>query len=263
MQQITNNFDYKKISVVTVVYNAQDCIEQTIQNILKQTYPNIEYVIIDGASTDNTLDIINRYSSSINLIISEKDEGIYDAMNKSIKYCNGEWIIFMNAGDYFYSDNIIEKIFNKNVENDISVIYGNHEVIYTGLKIKKYPPELSKLWRGMFIQHQSIFVRKNILQSLNFDLKFKFASDYNLIFFLYKSGYKFLNTNYTISSVTANGYSETNSIFTYLEFKNISLKYDKNISHKIYFYLLIPYRKFILFVKQRFKLNNLLFKSRY
>lgn len=263
MNQIKNSLNSKKITIVTVVYNAQDCIELTIQNILKQTYPNIEYIIIDGASDDNTLNIINCYRSSINLIISEKDRGIYDAMNKSIRYCSGEWIIFMNAGDYFFSDNIIEKIFNKDIEEDISVIYGNHEVIYTDKKIKKFNPKLSKLWKGMFIQHQSIFVRKNILQSYRFDLNFKFASDYNLIYFLYKSGYKFFNTNYTISSVTANGYSESNSISTYLEFKNISLKYDKNIIHMIYFYFLIPYRKLVLFIKKGFNLNNFFLKTRY
>lgn len=90
------------ISVVTVSYNAVGTIEQTLLSVINQTYPNIEYIIIDGGSTDGTVDIIKKYADEIVYWISEPDKGIYDAMNKGIKKANGEWINFINAGDSYY-----------------------------------------------------------------------------------------------------------------------------------------------------------------
>ena len=96
------------VTVVTVTYNAQDYLEKTIQSIISQSYSDIEYIIIDGGSTDGTLDIIKKYEKNITYWVSESDNGIYDAMNKGIKKASGEWINFMNAGDGFVDTNSIE-----------------------------------------------------------------------------------------------------------------------------------------------------------
>ena len=103
------------ISVVTVSYNAVSVIEQTIFSVINQTYPNVEYIIIDGGSTDGTVDIIKKYADKITYWVSEPDKGIYDAMNKGIELATGEWINFMNAGDSFYSFSILELIFGQTI----------------------------------------------------------------------------------------------------------------------------------------------------
>lgn len=102
-----------KITVITVVYNGIDYIEDTILSVINQDYSNIEYIIIDGKSDDGTMDIVEKYATKISYWVSESDNGIYDAMNKGIKVATGDWIIFMNCGDYFFSSDIITQVFSQ------------------------------------------------------------------------------------------------------------------------------------------------------
>jgi len=114
-----------KVSIITVCYNAEMEIERTIQSVLSQTYDNFEYIIVDGNSKDKTISIINQYSGNINQIISEPDKGIYDAMNKGIKMANGEWVIMMNAGDVFASDDVLSRIFHNHIPENKEFIYSD------------------------------------------------------------------------------------------------------------------------------------------
>lgn len=165
------------VSIITVVYNGEKYLEQTIQSVINQTYDNLEYIIIDGGSTDGTLDIIKKFDDKIAYWISERDEGIYDAMNKGIKKASGQWINFMNAGDKFFSADVLENVVNHLTAN---LVYGNHAVysddpsIYTISYVKNYSDT-----RNIPFCHQSLFASTDLLNQTPFDLKYKIAGDYD------------------------------------------------------------------------------------
>ncbi|WP_294455649.1 glycosyltransferase family 2 protein [uncultured Bacteroides sp.] len=180
-----NIINNPKVSVVTICYNSVQFIEKTIQSVLSQTYPNVEYIVIDGGSTDGTKEIIEKYSSRITYWCSEKDGGIYDAMNKGIKKATGEWINFMNSGDSFVSANVLTDVMSEQIEDDICVVYcdaiydyGDHEekFICNGLKNITYK---------MVFCHQSCLIRTSIHKERPFSLKYKIAGDYDFFYNLY------------------------------------------------------------------------------
>ena len=117
--------EVNRVTIITISYNAVLGIERTINSVITQTYSNLQYIIIDGGSTDGTVDIIKKYADKIDYWVSEPDSGIYYAMNKGIAIADGDWINFMNAGDYFVDRNVIEQIFQHNIECTDNVIYGN------------------------------------------------------------------------------------------------------------------------------------------
>ena len=158
------------VSVITVVFNGEQFLERTLSSVIKQTYPNIEYIIIDGGSTDKTIDIIRKYEDKIAHWVSEKDNGIYDAMNKGIKRAKGKWINFMNAGDYYYDHNVLEKISNLFIRQNEGIIYGKTIVYQNNKPIKNKPiknfafTKLNLLLLGTGVLcHQAMFVNKNTI----------------------------------------------------------------------------------------------------
>ena len=114
-----------KISVITVCYNEAATIEKTLESIFNQTYQNIEFIVIDGGSTDGTLDIIEKYKDKIAYFVSEPDEGIYNAMNKGIKASSGEVLYFLNANDTLYSDDVLETVVSVFEKGNYDFVYGN------------------------------------------------------------------------------------------------------------------------------------------
>lgn len=166
----------EKISIITVTYNCRTKIEYTIKNVLEQSYPNIEYIIVDGQSTDGTIDIIKNYKDSIDVFLSEHDNGVYDAMNKAAKLTTGDWVIYMNAGDIFASNDVISKIFNHN-HSDVGVVFG--DTISVTSNIERFVKFRPKWWRHKYMPscHQSIFVRRDVLLKYPFDLKYTICAD--------------------------------------------------------------------------------------
>ena len=171
------------ITIVTVVFNDAKNIESTILNVISQTYPNIEYIIVDGGSKDGTIDILKKYSNKINWI-SEPDKGIYDAMNKGARIAKGEWILYRNSGDYFYSIYDVANIFNGYDYSDIDIIYGD-ALTYDqyGYFISKPPRQIGKEnVDNMPVFHPSTFVRTSLQRALPFDLRYRLASDHDFFY---------------------------------------------------------------------------------
>lgn len=165
------------VSIVTVSYNAVDIIEKTILSVLKQTYVNIEYLIIDGGSTDGTVDIIKKYADRITYWISEPDEGIYAAMNKGVRRAKGEWINFMNSGDSFYADNIVSKVFREDrskVDFMVGIAAQSDGSLW---KPVKEDFTFEDIFYGNEVNHQSSFIRRTLFQDGGYDTSKKIIAD--------------------------------------------------------------------------------------
>ncbi len=217
------------ISVITVVLNGEKYLEETILSVLNQTYDNVEYIIIDGGSTDGTLDLIKKYEHAIDYWVSEKDRGIYDAMNKGIVLATGDWINFMNAGDGFYDTESILKIFTESIEEVYGVIYGDTLIIYNNKlqRISKALP-IENINYGMVFSHQSCFTRSHICKTKKFSLDFRFAADFHFFISLYKEGVCFLYFPEVISYMRAGGLSDTYRLKVISEYEIISKQYENN-----------------------------------
>lgn len=189
-----------KISVVTVCYNAVDTIEKTILSVINQTYQDVEYIIIDGASKDGTVDLINNYRDKVSHFVSEPDKGIYDAMNKGINVATGDWINFMNAGDTFYDSEVISEVV-KELDKDVDVVFGDVAYKIEGVLYRERAKpfyENLPLHHSMGFNHQSTFVKTEVARRLKFDLKYKLASDYNMIISIYRNNGFFQQLKNTI-----------------------------------------------------------------
>jgi len=233
------------VSVVTVVFNDEEHIEKTIQSVIRQTYDNIEYIIVDGFSSDATCSIINQYIENIDVFISEKDQGVYDAMNKAIQLAKGEWILFLNSGDIFYDENVIDVVFSNYIDNGESMIYG--DTIYynpkTGERQKVIARRVNNEKESFMPScHQSIFTRANELKEHPFDLRYKVIADSNFYYELDKRNGKAKYTGTIISIYDSTGLSARNKM------RNLKEKYWMYYRHnnpKCLLYLIRIIKNFV------------------
>jgi glycosyltransferase involved in cell wall biosynthesis len=177
-----------EISIITVTFNSQSTISDTINSILNQSYPNIEYIIVDGGSTDGTVDIIKSYGSRISKFISESDKGIYDAINKGIQISTGDIIGILNSDDFFYDDNVIQKIADAFDDPDLDAVYG--DVIFVDKnnlsKITRYyssenfKPDRFRF--GFMPAHPGFFCRKELFEKFGYyKVDYKIGADFELL----------------------------------------------------------------------------------
>lgn len=257
-----NSNDKILVSIITVCYNAVDTIEKTILSVLNQTYKNIEYIVVDGKSTDGTIDIIKKYEKNISKIISEADDGIYHAMNKATQNAHGDWIYFLNSGDLLFNNEIIQNVisfYSKDI--NASIIYGDIIVYdhYICDTLKMYRPTLFHVMTRGGINHQAMFARKELFnQPEPFYLNYRVFADYNwLLNSIFVCGAKLFYIEQPIAFYQNNGYSQKNLKKCFSERLEILMKYwsyynfrsilRNDISELLYFSVLLIYLRFPVF----------------
>lgn len=253
--QKTKRIDESKplVTIVTVVYNCEKEIEETIQSVLNQTYNNIEYIIIDGASNDNTIEIVKKYDDNIDYWVSEKDNGIYDAMNKAIYRASGEWINFMNAGDSFASHDVLEKIFSKQHFKEYDFIYGQH--IWKNENEERVIPtnSLNVMWQKISFCHQSLFSRTKLMKEKPFDLTYKIVCDYENYFSRYMEGKKFYAVDFPIAVFLAGGFSDIHFFKRTKERYSVVKKHKNDFEMKNFYLNLVLKHYFRKMIKKMLK----------
>lgn len=208
-----------KISIVTVSFNSVSTIEKTILSVVEQDYSEKEYIIIDGASKDGTVDLIKKYSDRVTFWSSEPDKGIYDAMNKALDRVTGDWVIFMNAGDIFSDRTSLSRVFsNKNYEG-VGVVYGDINQYYEGFGsfVRRYN-DIEHSEVPYSICHQAAFTRANLLKKYGFDTSFRICADAESFLRMFKDGADFRYVPEIIATFDAtDGCSSVNFLKFYNE----------------------------------------------
>ncbi len=238
------------VTVITVVYNGVQHLEHTILSVLGQTYDNIEYIVIDGGSTDGTLDIIKRFDDKIAYWLSEPDKGIYDAMNKGISLSSGDWINFMNAGDRFYQMDTVQRVMSSDC-GTADLIYGHCQMEYgPDFSLIWKAKTTADLWKGMIFRHQSLFTRASVCKKLPFSLDYKVGADFAFIFSCYQNKFKFSNIDLVVSSVSAGGLSDTNIVLAWKETRRAVVQYHNTLKVNIYYRWMIFFTYLKIAVKK-------------
>jgi len=200
-----------KLSIITVVFNNVRDIERTMLSVLNQTYPEIEYLVIDGASSDGTSELLEQYKPRLGKLISEKDKGIYDAMNKGLALATGDYVLFMNSGDELYAADTVEKVFASSADADI--YYGETEMFDAGWKSlgqRRHRAPENFTWKdfnyGMSISHQAIYVRRSLAEP--YDPMYKLSADIDWILKAAKKAMKIVNTRMYVAKYLVGGMSK-------------------------------------------------------
>jgi len=199
------------LSVITVVYNNVDHVERTLLSVLNQTYPHIEYIVIDGASADGTLEVIEKYKDRIAKLISEPDNGIYDAMNKGLTHATGEYVLFMNSGDEIYAPETVANIFA--IADNADIYYGETEMINDkgeSLGQRRHKAPASFTWRsfkyGMSVSHQAIYIKRALVEP--YDPQYQLSADIDWIIRAAKKAKTIVNVNQYVAKYLVGGMSK-------------------------------------------------------
>ena len=198
------------ISVVTVVYNDVAHIEKTILSVLEQTYPFIEYIVIDGGSRDGTAEIIGKYAHRLAYWCSEPDGGVYDAMNKGLRKTHGKWVNFMNSGDFFHDENVLLNMDFGKIEQPDTIIYGDINCHHWDGVYHEKPHEFFDTrmkFKGVGICHQSMFFPGERIRAMQYDVRYKISADYALTYDMWHQGVSFLKKDLIVADYSWGGIS--------------------------------------------------------
>lgn len=199
------------LSIITICYNIKDEIERTCENIISQTWQDFEWIVVDGGSTDGTVDVLKKYQDRINILISEKDSGVYNAMNKGIRRATGEWLNFMNGGDCFAANDVLEKVFKDKIY-DADVLYG-WQYFAKSKTWRKYTTNPTLEWMcSNALGHQAMFIKKNCFDKYGlYDESFKILADFEHNVCFKKNGCSFEYLPFEVAWFAEDGISSDSS----------------------------------------------------
>lgn len=199
------------LTVITVVYNNVRDIERTVKSVVNQTYPHIEYIVIDGGSTDGTTEVISRYLGQVTRFVNEPDKGIYDAMNKGLALATGDYVLFMNSGDEIYSNDTVAQVFA--TARDADIYYGETELFdadWQSLGLRRHAIPERFDWKsfryGMNISHQAVYIRRSLAG--RYDLRYQLSADIDWVIRAAKAAKNIINTKRIVAKYLVGGMSK-------------------------------------------------------
>ncbi len=209
-----------------VVFNAVATVRTTIQSLADQTYPHVDFVVIDGGSTDGTLEVLHQYRDRIDYQSSEKDNGIYDAMNKGVAAARGDWIMFLNSGDTFAGPDVLQAIFASQLPSQVDVLYGN-AVLKSSREIMRPPAKIDKKY--FFFEtlcHQSVFARRGMFDRIGkFSSHYRIIADREWLFRVATANGRFALVDVDVCVWDPEGFSSTNAAMSQLEVSEFQSKH--------------------------------------
>ncbi len=221
------------VTIVTVTYNPKkEDLLKTLKSVLAQDFTDFEYLVQDGGSNNGTMEIVAEYEQALKdkgisvQVVSGKDNGIYDAMNKAVSSATGTWVNFMNAGDCFYAENTLSSLFSQRDYEGIDIVYGDAVECEYG-HYYLFRKGFQEIEKRMPFSHQSAFARRELLLDTPFDLRFPIGADYNFFLWNYKRGKQFKDSGEKICIVSKDGVSSVNLYDTFAE--AIAIKSNNNV----------------------------------
>ena len=213
-----NNHLHPKFSIITVTYQAGKVLEDTIQSVIFQTYKNVEYIIVDGGSMDNTLDIVKKYQDRISIVVSEPDKGLYDAMNKGIRLATGDYVCFLNAGDELHENETLQRMVHTLKNQELpDVIYGETAIVdgeghFLHMRRLQAPEVLhwKSFKQGMLVCHQAFFARRELALAHPYNLQYRFSADFDWCIRIMKDAKSMHNTHLTLIDYLNEGMTTRN-----------------------------------------------------
>lgn len=233
----------KKLSIITVTFNAEQMLERTLRSVSSQSYSGIEHIIVDGMSTDSTVSLVQKLDNDKIKWVSEPDKGLYDAMNKGIRMATGDYLCFLNAGDTFFAEDTVELMMKADSKADI--IYGETAIVdingkFIHMRRLKAPEKLT--WKsfkqGMLVCHQALVVRREIAEP--YDLSYHFSSDFDWAIRMLKKSKQNINTDHILINYLNEGMTTINRWASLKERYNIMVRHYGHFStflHHLWFFV--------------------------
>ena len=247
------NSIHPTFSIITVTYNAGKVLEDTIQSVVFQTYRNVEYIIVDGGSKDNTLEIAGKYRDRISKIISEPDKGLYDAMNKGIRLATGDYLCFLNAGDKFHDNDTLQRMVDSLKDGELpDVLYGETAIVdengnFQHMRRLSTPQQLN--WKsfkqGMVVCHQAFFAKRELAVQEPYLLEYRFSADFDWCIRIMKRAQHLHNTQLTLIDYLNEGLTTQNHNASLKERFRIMVKHygwSSTVLHHCWFVIRLFYK---------------------